>query len=80
MYYYSKLAQNVLDERHNYSLQLRKNKISDYFLNKRLKYKSNNEDNILEDDEYTNTYEVNIETLSLSDEIKEEYKKVNNII
>ena len=56
------------------SQKLRKDKIFDYFLNKRLK--CNNHEDIKEDDDYSNTYEVNIEALSLSDEFKDEYKKV----
>jgi hypothetical protein len=68
-----------MEERYKFSLELRKEKIFDYFLNRRLKidnYSEEIEASILVDDEYNNTYEINIETLSIPDEVKEDYKKV----
>ena len=61
-------------------MAIRKDKLFDIFLKKRLKLENIDEhiqENILVDDEYNNTYEINIEQLSIPEEVMKDYKNVN---
>jgi hypothetical protein len=75
----------LVNERFNFSLSLRKEKIFEHFLGKRLKERSNLENEefkvsegvIVEDDEYNDIYEINIENIKIPEDVLLEYKNVN---